>query len=323
MPRAIHNDSFPLGRWSQFGLESAPTLTRTYRAGFVSLLLHVIGFGVFLALPDSEFRFLDQGNYRIDLSKAVKLVAPRLQDLTQKDPNKGKVTQELDVSSKLPLAPSPRAFRPPAPSGPADLPEVVLGPAPQIEVASVAPDFVTPSPFSTLSRPAEEPKLALENVGPPGEFKTPDNPLIRTPRVSVDEAARAALGGGAGGLNSDGKSSDPAAVGNMQLMSDPLGVDFKPYMLEILTAVRRNWFSVIPAVARTGRPGLVQIQFIIDKRGGVPKLVIAASSGTPAFDRAAVASISASYPFPPLPSEFTGTEIRLQLAFSYNLRTNR
>ena len=59
-------------------------------------------------------------------------------------------------------------------------------------------------------------------------------------------------------------------------------------------------------------------QFIIDRRGGVPKLVIAEPSGTAAFDRAAVAGISASYPFPPLPTTLKGNEIRLQLAFTYN-----
>jgi len=183
-----------------------------------------------------------------------------------------------------------------------------------------APQIVTAaSTIPNLPRPVEQPKLVLENVSPTPPVIPPDNPLIRTPRVSVEEAARAAAGGGAGGLNSDGKAGDPASVGNMQLMSDPLGVDFKPYMLQILASVRRNWFNVIPAVARTGRPGLVQIQLIINKKGDVPKVVIAATSGTPAFDRAAVASISASYPFPPLPADYTGTEIRVQLAFSYNI----
>jgi outer membrane biosynthesis protein TonB len=51
----------------------------------------------------------------------------------------------------------------------------------------------------------------------------------------------------------------------------------------------------------------------------VPKLVIATPSGFDALDRAAVASISASNPFPPLPLEFAGAEIRLQLVFSYNM----
>lgn len=331
MSRANHNDSGPsrfedaaasFGRWSRYAQETAPT-TRIFRAGAFSVAFHMLAFAIFMELPDTEFHYTDQPIIRWDLRKAVPLVAPRSLELTQKDPNDAKAKPQLDIRSALPQAPSPRAFRPPAPSGPAELPAPVLGPAPQIEVAVTAPQIATAaSGISNLPRPVEQPKIALENVSPTPPVTPPDNPLIRTPRVSVEEAARAAAGGGAGGLNSDGKAGDPAAVGNMQLMSDPLGVDFKPYMLQILASVRRNWFSVIPAIARTGRPGLVQIQFIIDKKGEVPKLVIASSSGTPAFDRAAVASISASYPFPPLPADYTGTEIRLQLAFSYNIGTN-
>jgi TonB family protein len=47
--------------------------------------------------------------------------------------------------------------------------------------------------------------------------------------------------------------------------------------------------------------------------------VIADPSGTEAFDRAAVAGISASDPFPPLPQDYKGDQIRLQLTFSYNM----
>ena len=106
---------------------------------------------------------------------------------------------------------------------------------------------------------------------------------------------------------------------NLQLLSDPKGVDFKPYLVQVLAAVRTNWLAVIPESARLGRRGRVLVQFIIDRRGTIPKLVIAESSGTAAFDRAAVAGISASNPFPPLPTAFQGNEIRLQLAFTYNV----
>jgi hypothetical protein len=37
------------------------------------------------------------------------------------------------------------------------------------------------------------------------------------------------------------------------------------------------------------------------------------------MDRAAVAGVSASNPFPPLPPEYKGREIRVQFVFSYNL----
>ena len=49
------------------------------------------------------------------------------------------------------------------------------------------------------------------------------------------------------------------------------------------------------------------------------KLVYAQNSGSPALDNAAVAGISASNPFPPLPTEFKGERIVLQLNFAYNM----
>ena len=61
------------------------------------------------------------------------------------------------------------------------------------------------------------------------------------------------------------------------------------------------------------------IQFSISRAGSVPKLVIVNPSGTESLDRAAVAGISASNPFPPLPSEYKGDRIVLQFNFAYNM----
>jgi TonB family protein len=187
--------------------------------------------------------------------------------------------------------------------------------------------------------PPEKPKLAFEAVGAGGKASRPNaNPNVKLPQIAatIEEALRApappaaprtSTGGGMmiGDLdefsNVPNASQDPSSGpvrSNLQLLSDAAGVDFKPYLVRVLTAVRTNWLSVIPESARLGRRGRVLVQFIIDRRGGVPKLVIAESSGTAAFDRAAVAGISASYPFPPLPTAFKGDEIRLQLAFTYN-----
>ena len=107
--------------------------------------------------------------------------------------------------------------------------------------------------------------------------------------------------------------------GSVELLSDPSGVDFKPYLIQVLASVKRNWFAVMPQSARYGNRAQVQIQFAIRKDGAVPKLVIASSSGTDPLDRAAVAGVSASNPFPPLPREFAGEEVRLQFTFSYNV----
>ena len=135
------------------------------------------------------------------------------------------------------------------------------------------------------------------------------------PRQAVGDGI---IGPGSAGILPPGPSSSRSAV---ELLSDPRGVDFRPYLLQILASVRRNWFAVIPESARLGMSrGRTLIQFSVARNGSVPKLVIARSSGTPPLDRAAVAGISASNPFPPLPSEYLGGDIRLQFTFLYNMR---
>jgi len=63
----------------------------------------------------------------------------------------------------------------------------------------------------------------------------------------------------------------------------------------------------------------VAIQFAIAKNGEVTKVVFATQSGVDSLDRAAVASISMSNPFPPLPAEYRGSVARLQFTFAYNV----
>jgi TonB family protein len=219
--------------------------------------------------------------------------------------------------------PAPRSFRPPAPTGPANRPPSptpALSP-PNVDVVLDAPEIAGLTGVSNLPSPFDQSKLTLENIAPAPKGNPNPNPALRAPKATPGEMAKAVTqpGGGGGGVLSDGDNGDPTSVGNMQLLSDPLNIDFKPYMLQVLNMVRKQWFAVIPQIARTGRQGIVVLQFSIDRNGQVPKLVIANTSGTVAFDQAAVASVSASHPFPALPNEYRGNEIRLQLAFSYNV----
>jgi len=39
---------------------------------------------------------------------------------------------------------------------------------------------------------------------------------------------------------------------SLELLSDPMGVDFRPYLVRVLAAVRPNWFLVLPEGARMG-----------------------------------------------------------------------
>lgn len=259
----------------------------------------------------------------VDVRKSTPLYLPR--ELTQKDPNRGPISHSLDVRSALPPAPiRVRRFTPPAPAGPGNPAPPAPPPAIEPPKIEVAQQFTLPGITPTLPPPPEKPKLALENVNPPlpPPAPSPKNPVIPVPKTSVEEASRAAsVRSGGGGVVIDDSGAGPAHLRDYELLSDPQGVDFKPYLIQVVAAVRRNWMAVIPESGRMGRRGLVQLQFSIDRQGRVPKLVIATASGTEAFDRAAVAGVSASNPFPPLPADYKGDQIRLQLSFAYNIPT--
>ncbi len=320
MSRAPHNEREDFA--TILGGREPVTAARLSRAAIFSIAFHIIAFAVFLVMPKTEYHFRKSVRVEFNPRQAVKLVAPRTQELTQKDPNKGKVTHELDVRSSMEAKPAPRSFQPPAPAGPTNRPPSPTPAisAPNLEIQVNAPEIAGLTGVQNLPRPFDQPRLSLENVSPAPVGNPSPNPTLKAPKALPGEMkASSQPGGGGGGVFSDGENGDPTSVGNMQLLSDPLNIDFKPYMLQVLNLVRKQWFAVIPQIARTGRQGIVVLQFSIDRRGQVPKLVIANTSGTVAFDQAAVASVSASNPFPSLPNEYRGNEIRLQLAFSYNV----
>ena len=307
---------------------------RIATAALGSLLVHLFAYWTLIVVPPGVP--LRRAPFAADdLRKSVRLYMPK--ELTQRDENRGKITRELDVRSAAPPAPLPQVprFRPPEPRA-SDIPS-----APSIEAPAIEPSAPPPPPppggIAQALPALEKPKLAFEPVGAPGPADRPNagpptNAKLPQLRTSMDASLRPVLPSqGSGGVvigdidelttapsPNQAPSSGPVRS-NLQLLSDPKGFDFKPYMVQVLAAVRTNWLSVIPESARLGRRGRVLVQFIIDRKGAVPKLVIAESSGASALDRAAVAGISASYPFPPLPAQFAGQEIRLQLAFSYNL----
>jgi TonB family protein len=90
----------------------------------------------------------------------------------------------------------------------------------------------------------------------------------------------------------------------------------------MLFEIRRNWYVAMPEVARIGKRGRVTLQFEVLKAGTVARIWLVAGSQSDPLDRAALAAISASNPFQPLPAEFKGPNIRLQIMFLYNIPLN-
>ena len=320
------------------------------RAGILSLVVHVFlvsGILWMVSQPLPVHRPTQVENIR----KVTPLIAPPA-ELTQKAPNKAPLSKEFNLESMAPHPatrnfpnpgaaerPAARKFTPPTPAR-AALPAPAVPDAPAMEAPQVRP---APSQIPVLGttenvpppqiQAEEKPKLAFEKPGVDNGSQQGTS-RIPAPKNTVEEAIRsaarsrgshglvlgddadAALGAGVNSRN----SPMPGKLGSsLELLTDPLGIDFTAYLIRVLAAVRRNWYAVIPESAKLGRGGKVVIQFAIARDGSVPKLVIAMPSGADPLDRAAVAAISATNPFPPLPGEFKGSQIRLQFAFQYNV----
>lgn len=108
--------------------------------------------------------------------------------------------------------------------------------------------------------------------------------------------------------------------GNLEILNDTMGVDFGPYLDDVLKKVRLHWYSLIPDVARPPlmKKGKVSINFAILKDGSVTGIKLDESSGDGSLDGAAWDGIAKSGPLPPLPNEFKGQYLRLRFHFYYN-----
>ena len=318
-----------LTRWEQ-------DPARVRKARLLSLAAHVAGIVALALMPRSL----------MEAPKRAEQITPLIEpptELTQKAPNKGPIAKEVTVEALQPrpriqipnsppstTRPAAKINEPPQPP-PAPLPE-----PPEIQSGNLQPPRGLP-----VGPPVQQPQIQ-EQEKPKLAFETPTAPppsggvgRITRPDTSVAGAINALTHGGAGGGLSVGDDTGDEGAGGLgsglnlppspgrqasrlELLSDPKGVNFQPYLLQVLAAVRRNWFAVYPESARMGLRGKVETQFVINKDGSIPKLVIVLHS-IPALERAAVAGIDASHPFPPFPAEYTGDHIVLKLTFSYNL----
>ena len=192
------------------------------------------------------------------------------------------------------------------------------------------PDFPEPATEPPTQAPEpQEPRI--EPLPEPGEPE-PSQAQMRFPVIAPPSRGTEAIlrgiardratrpgGGVLSGVPDFNPDHPNMSIPGPQILSDTMGVDFHPYLLRVYLLVRRNWYSVIPEIARLGKQGRVALEFSIERNGRVPDLVLRVGSGTGSLDSAAMASIRLSNPFPALPQEFPGEDIRLRFVYLYNV----
>jgi len=199
--------------------------------------------------------------------------------------------------------------------------------APRASQPAQAPVENQPSAQPQQGQPQPRPQFQTDQTAQLQTPARPNNSFSKyagslTPGQAIQQAtqgvaASRAAGVGQGGDFGLGTGVHGAQMGPFEILSDTQGVDFGPYLQRILEDVRQNWYHLIPESAEM-KKGKLAIEFAITKDGKVADMRLIASSGDTALDRPAWGSITASNPFPPLPSEFTGPFLALRFRFYYN-----
>ncbi len=309
--------------------------SRQREAFWISLIVHIL---LVIAILNSNYLEKYLGRL-FPKSAAVIAVNPDLQkqkDLTylelprdlqkiMKPPKTNIISDKNRIAHAPKVSPNalgkildserPGARRPPAPVT-----------KPQSASPPAAAQQARPQPQERAEQQPPQPKpnqmAALQTPPQP-------RPSFRMPNLSagsaIEQAARAAIAnrgsfGGDGGDFGLDQGQGAKAFGNLDVLSDTMGVDFGPYLARVLHDVKENWYRIIPESAMPPilKKGKVSIEFAILKNGQVAGMRLDSTSGDVSLDRAAWGGITASSPFPPLPSQFGGQYLALRFRFYYN-----
>ena len=104
------------------------------------------------------------------------------------------------------------------------------------------------------------------------------------------------------------------------ILSDTQGVDFAPYMRQVLPMVRKLWVSSLPEKVAQGSDSQTEtvIRFTISQDGTISRMVLVEGSHQIAVDRAAWGSITGVGQLPSLPADFNGPSLILRIHFRVN-----
>ncbi len=265
----------------------------------------------FLALPPDLQKLTEKPKTNI-LSDKDRIATSRHPELNRKD-----LQKILDSARPGPPAPPAQQMASSAPPPP---PQMGGGqqpnPAGQQRGAG-GPPLPQTNQMAKLESPASG-DTARSSSNPFAAAMSAGSAIQQAARATANSRGAGTTGGG--GDFGSGSRSRANVQGGLEVLSDTQGVDFGPYLERVVYTVKRNWYNVIPEAAMSPifKRGTVTIDFAIQKDGRVAGMRLMGASGDVSLDRAAWSGITASDPFPPLPSQFTGGYLALRFHFLYN-----
>ena len=226
-----------------------------------------------------------------------------------------------------------RPSPPPQPQQQAQQPEQPAArPQPQTpprEQARVVPPSSNqpPLPSAPSANSQEQPQRQPQER----QSKAQPNQATSQPNMSVGDMIRQAernasrSNGEAGDNGENAPIAHPGVASGAEILSDTMGVDFGPYLHQVVQMTQSSWDLLIPEAARPplNKQGTVAIQFIILPDGSIKQMQLDRPSGDVSLDRAAWGGITGAGPFPPLPKQFKGPYLALRFYFLYNEQTGQ
>ncbi len=262
--------------------------------------------------------------------KPTNIISDQNHTAQTKNPTQDQKTIDQLQAMRRAGRPSP----PPQPQQRAQQPEQPAArpqpPTPQREQARAVPPS-NPSPAQLPSAPSANPQELAQRQPQQRQSKAQQNQATSQPNMSVGDMIReaernASRSNGDGGDNGENAPvAHPGVASGVEVLSDTMGVDFGPYLHQVVQMTQSSWDLLIPEAARPPllKQGTVAIQFIILPDGSIKQMQLVRPSGDVSLDRAAWGGITGAGPFPPLPKQFKGPYLALRFYFLYNEQTGQ
>jgi protein TonB len=187
--------------------------------------------------------------------------------------------------------------------------------APEVRAAPQPPAPPPAAEKPKIEKPVEEqpppPSQKALLLPAPDKKKPPTPPPVsrpgRAPTPAVDLPASGDESGGAASTAAPGAGGS-AGVGGLKI--DQADFKYPIYIERMVMIISLNWFK--PAQTVQTSP---VVHFQIERDGTVTDARIVTPSGLPYVDRAALRAVLASSPLPPLPAEYSGPHLGIQVVF--------
>ena len=189
----------------------------------------------------------------------------------------------------------------------------IRAPAP-VQAEEPAPPAAAPKPKIEKPAPVEDvPKPSKNAVLLPAKEdkkKPTPAPVSRPGKTAAPAVSLPSSGEEAVGSTNAGPPGPAGAAGIGSLKLDQADFKYPVYIERMVLIISTNWFK--PAQSVQTSP---VVHFQIERDGTIVEPRIVTSSGLPFVDRAALRAVIASSPLPPLPAEYGGPHLGIQVVF--------